>query len=151
MRVASSWERPAAAKNALVLARRRGELFAADAKIRGMFLSEALRLAPRLVKSATQQTRYVPFSLYPVQDYMRLLLRIAAARSPSKSAGTALLELGFGVYSQFASSIVHDVHFERSLGKIGVHASERDGARQREVVAGCEGRQIGRASCRERV
>jgi len=80
-------------------------LVPADAKIRGMFLSEALRLAPRLVKSATQQTRYVPFSLYPVQDYMRLLLRIAAARSPSKSAGTALLELGFGVYSQFASSI----------------------------------------------
>jgi len=33
------------------------------------------------------------------------LLRIAAARSPSKSAATALLELGYGVYSQFASSI----------------------------------------------
>jgi uncharacterized protein (TIGR02265 family) len=40
-----------------------------------------------------------------VSEYMDLLLRIARARSASKSAATALLELGFGVYSQFASSI----------------------------------------------
>jgi uncharacterized protein (TIGR02265 family) len=75
-----------------------------DAKIRGMFLSEALRLAPRLVKSNIR-THYIPFSLYPVREYMRLLLRIARARYHSRPAASALLELGFGVYSQFAASM----------------------------------------------
>jgi len=75
-----------------------------DAKVRGMFLSEGLRLAPKSVKSNVR-THYVPFSLYPVREYMQLLLQIARARYHSKPAASALLELGFGVYSQFASSI----------------------------------------------
>jgi uncharacterized protein (TIGR02265 family) len=73
-----------------------------DAKIRGMFLREAIRLGGR---AAANERNYVPFSLYPVRDYMALLLRIAIAKSPSKSAANALLDLGLGVYPLFASSM----------------------------------------------
>ncbi len=73
------------------------------AMIRGMFLREVLRLAgPR---AAASEARYVPFSLYPVRDYMSLLLRTAKARHPGHPAPRALLELGLGVYQLFASSI----------------------------------------------
>lgn len=70
--------------------------------VRGMFLSEVQRLAPRALSS---KARYVAFSLYPVREYMRLLLETAQMRYPSKSPATALLELGSGVYSLFASSL----------------------------------------------
>jgi uncharacterized protein (TIGR02265 family) len=73
-----------------------------DAKVRGMFLSEVHRLVPRLVKS---RPRYIPFSMYPVGEYMHALLRAARARHPHKTPASALLELGFGVYSLFASSL----------------------------------------------
>jgi uncharacterized protein (TIGR02265 family) len=78
------------------------EIVPAEAKVRGMFLSEVHRLVPRLV---TSRPRYIPFTLYPVREYMQLLVRAAWARHPSKPASSALLELGFGVYSLFASSI----------------------------------------------
>src|SRR5579872_1878940 len=73
-----------------------------EAKVRGMFLSEVHRLVPRLV---TSRPRYVPFTLYPVREYMQLLVRAARARHPSKPAASALLELAFGVYGLFASSL----------------------------------------------
>jgi uncharacterized protein (TIGR02265 family) len=73
-----------------------------DAKVRGMFLSEVHRLVPRL--NATRP-RYIPFTMYPVREYMGLLLRATRARHPSKPPASALLELGFGVYSLFAESL----------------------------------------------
>jgi uncharacterized protein (TIGR02265 family) len=82
--------------------RARIELTPQDAQIRGMFLREVLRLEPR---AAGSQTRYIPFSMYPVRDYMTLLLRAAQIRSPLRPPAHALLELGLGVYSLFASSL----------------------------------------------
>jgi uncharacterized protein (TIGR02265 family) len=80
----------------------RVDLAPPDAKIRGMFLSEIKRIAPRAVKI---ESRYLPFSLYPVREYMDILLRTARIKYPGKSPANALLQLGTGVYSQFASSI----------------------------------------------
>lgn len=72
------------------------------AEIRGMFLSEVLRLEPSL---QSPRARYIPFSMYPVHEYMELLLTAAQTREPNKSPGGALLALGLGVYSLFASSL----------------------------------------------
>jgi uncharacterized protein (TIGR02265 family) len=74
-----------------------------DAQIRGLFLRDAIRMAgPRI---AMAERRYLPFSLYPAREYMDLLLRVARAKYPSRSASNALLELGWGVYPLFASSL----------------------------------------------
>ncbi|HEX4478874.1 MAG TPA: DUF2378 family protein [Polyangiaceae bacterium] len=74
----------------------------ADAKIRGMFLRDAARLGN---SAESAESRYVPFSMYPARDYMRLLLKTARAKFPNKVPACALLELGLRVYPLFASSI----------------------------------------------
>jgi uncharacterized protein (TIGR02265 family) len=74
-----------------------------EAQIRGLFLREVLSVAgPRI---AAAERRYLPFSLYPARDYMDLLLRVARLKYPGHPASKALFELGWGVYSVFASSL----------------------------------------------
>jgi uncharacterized protein (TIGR02265 family) len=72
------------------------------AEIRGMFLREVLRLEPRV---PSPRPNYVAFSLYPVREYMQLLLDTARIKYPDKTPANALLELGLGVYSLFARSM----------------------------------------------
>ena len=72
------------------------------AEIRGMFLREILRLEPRV---RTPHPDYVAFSLYPVREYMQLLLDAARMKYPDKKPADALLELGLGVYALFARSL----------------------------------------------
>lgn len=71
-----------------------------DARIRGMFLREIARLAP-----ASSRRPYVPFRLYGVREYMQLLLDTAQVLHPRLSPASALIEVGLGVYSTFASSL----------------------------------------------
>jgi uncharacterized protein (TIGR02265 family) len=73
-----------------------------DAMVRGMFFSELLRSAPGV---KVESRRYVPFSLYPVREYMALILQVAAARPEKLSPATQVLRTGCGVYSHFASSL----------------------------------------------
>jgi uncharacterized protein (TIGR02265 family) len=74
----------------------------ASAMIRGMFLNAVMRLVGA---KAAEHRRYIPFRLYPAPEYMRLLLSAARSRFPRRSAADALLALGLGVYSVWASSL----------------------------------------------
>jgi uncharacterized protein (TIGR02265 family) len=73
-----------------------------DAMVRGMFLSELLRSAPG---SGVESRRYIPFTFYPVREYMDLILRVAQGGSQKLSPATAVMRVGFGVYSLFAASL----------------------------------------------
>lgn len=74
-----------------------------DGTVRGLYFTELLRLVPRL--RAQQRRRYVPFSKYPLREYMRLLIDAARAAHPEKEPGRALCALGLTTYATFASSM----------------------------------------------
>lgn len=74
-----------------------------SAQARGMFLSELVRSAPA---AAPEGRRYVAFGLYPVREYMELILRVAQARKDKSPPATAVLRTGLGVYELFANSLV---------------------------------------------
>ncbi len=87
-----------------------------DAVIRGMFPRELTRY----VSPLAQRARYLPFSTYPMREYLELILLAARARYPTASAANAVLKLGLGVYSVFASSLagialfsIAQVNFQR--------------------------------------
>ncbi|MET0341901.1 MAG: DUF2378 family protein [Polyangiales bacterium] len=74
-----------------------------DGRVRGMFFSDLQRLAP---PDHTQtQRRYLPFTMYPLREFMQLALLTAQRRSPSRAPADALRELGRRAYGVFASSM----------------------------------------------
>lgn len=75
----------------------------ADAQVRGMFFSGLLRSAP---EANVGGRRYVAFGLYPVREYMELILRVAQAQANKAPAATAVLRTALGVYELFASSLI---------------------------------------------
>jgi uncharacterized protein (TIGR02265 family) len=77
-----------------------------DTMIRGMFFRTLMKSAPNVASA-----RYVPFSLYPVREYMELVLQTARSRWPEENPATAVLRAGGGVYSLFASSLAGSVIF----------------------------------------
>lgn len=72
-----------------------------SALIRGMFPAQLMEGAP----PGISKQRFVSFKLYPVRDYMQLLLEVAKAKYPRQPVATGLLRLGYGVYPLFASSV----------------------------------------------
>jgi uncharacterized protein (TIGR02265 family) len=83
--------------------RARIEQTPSSAMVRGMFLSELLRSAPASGVQASR--RYIPFSFYPVREYMELILRVAQTRRDKDSPATAVMRTGSGVYALFAASL----------------------------------------------
>jgi uncharacterized protein (TIGR02265 family) len=90
-----------------------------DAQVRGMFLRELVDSAPGL---GIKTPYYIPFSLYPVRDYMALILRIAQLRYREDTPADAVLKVGIGVYTCFANSLtgmavfsVADVSLRRAI------------------------------------
>lgn len=73
-----------------------------SATVRGMFLSELLKSAPT---AGIEVKRYIPFTLYPVREYMELILRVAQPRAGSLSPATAVMRAGCSVYATFAASL----------------------------------------------
>lgn len=71
--------------------------------VRGLYFSEIMRLAPWL--RGTARRRYVPFSKYPLREFMQLLVDAGRQAHPSKSPHEALRLLGMTTYSTFASSM----------------------------------------------
>jgi uncharacterized protein (TIGR02265 family) len=71
--------------------------------VRGLYFGEIMRLVPWLRASNTR--RYLPFSKYPLREYMQLLVDAGRAAHPSKTPHNALQALGLTTYSTFASSI----------------------------------------------
>jgi uncharacterized protein (TIGR02265 family) len=82
--------------------RARIEQTPSTAMVRGMFLSELLRSAP---SSGVQGRRYIPFSFYPVREYMELIVRVAQTRREKDTPATAVMRTGSGVYALFAASL----------------------------------------------
>lgn len=72
------------------------------ASIRGLFPGEIVRLVPEI---SAPRSRYVPFSNYPMAEYLDLILQAARVRYPNMTAGNAVLRLGTHVYTTFASSL----------------------------------------------
>jgi uncharacterized protein (TIGR02265 family) len=70
--------------------------------VRGMFFREVLRLSPQL---AAGRGRYVPFSSYPMREYMSVLLAGARASHPRSAPAEALRLMGHSVYEAFANSL----------------------------------------------
>lgn len=111
----------------------------ADAKIRGMFLRDLIRAVPTVKIKAPY---YIPFSLYPIRDYMDLILQIARARYPNETPANGVLRVGSSVYTTFMASLsgkaifaLADVDFRRAVelspkayevtikpGKVEVHS-----------------------------
>jgi uncharacterized protein (TIGR02265 family) len=73
-----------------------------DAVIRGLFPSEIIRLVPEVT---SPRKRYVPFSNYPMREYLDLILQAARLKYPNMTAGNAVLRLGTHVYTSFANSL----------------------------------------------
>lgn len=76
--------------------------------VRGLFFRDILRLAPQL--QATR-ARYLPFSSYPMREYMALLLDGARAAFPGQPPAAALRRMGHGVYEAFAASLAGSALF----------------------------------------
>lgn len=72
--------------------------------VRGMFCAEIVRLAPAVSPSA--RTRYLPFSMYPLREFMQLLVEATRTMAPSRNPEDVLRELGQSAYATFASSMV---------------------------------------------
>lgn len=72
--------------------------------VRGMFFAEIVRLVPTV--STSVRARYLPFSMYPLREFMQLLVEGARTMAPSKNPEDALRELGQSAYATFASSMV---------------------------------------------
>ena len=51
------------------------------------------------------RARYLPFSNYPMAEYLELMLEAARLRYPKMTAGDAVLQLGSHVYTTFVSSL----------------------------------------------
>jgi uncharacterized protein (TIGR02265 family) len=73
-----------------------------SAMIRGLFPGELLKSVPGL---QAPRRRYVPFSHYPMREYLELILRGAQLLNPGMTAGNAVLLLGLEVYELFATSL----------------------------------------------
>lgn len=73
-----------------------------SATVRGMFFSELLKSSPT---AGIETKRYIPFTLYPVRDYMELILRVAQPRAAKLSPTTAVMRAGCSVYATFAASL----------------------------------------------
>ena len=73
-----------------------------DASIRGMFPKELMQSAPHL---KSPRERYLPFSSYPMSEYLELILLVAQDRYPQLSPADAVLKVGLNVYTTFASSL----------------------------------------------
>jgi uncharacterized protein (TIGR02265 family) len=76
--------------------------------VRGLFFRDILRLAPQL--QATR-ARYLPFTNYPMREYMALLLDGARGAFPGAPPAAALRRMGHGVYQAFASSMAGSALF----------------------------------------
>lgn len=75
----------------------------ASGTVRGVFFNEILRLVPLL--RASRRPRYLPFSKYPLREFMQLLVDGARIAHPMKSPESALSLLGLTTYATFASSM----------------------------------------------
>lgn len=73
-----------------------------SAQVRGMFVRELFRIVPSL----RMERRYLPFSNYPMREYVALVLNAARIAHPKLPAANAVFKVGLGVYSVFASSVV---------------------------------------------
>ncbi len=71
--------------------------------VRGMFFTEILRLAPGV--RASHRRRYLPFSKYPLRDYMQLLVDAGRSAFPSHAPEEGLRELGRTAFPIFTSSM----------------------------------------------
>lgn len=79
-----------------------------SAEIRGMFPRDLLRTVPQL---KSPRARYLPFSNYPMSEYLDLILRAAHYKYPTLTPANAILRLGLQIYSLFASSMVGNAIF----------------------------------------
>lgn len=77
------------------------------AQVRGMFFRDLLRVVPPL----RMDRRYLPFSNYPMRDYVAMILSAARAAHPTLPAASAVFKVGLGVYSVFASSLIGSAIF----------------------------------------
>jgi uncharacterized protein (TIGR02265 family) len=91
----------------------------ASAAIRGLFPAEIVKLVPEV---SAPRALYVPFSNYPMHEYLDLILQAARLAYPNMTAGNAVLRLGTHVYTTFASSLagmaifsVAGVDFRRAI------------------------------------
>lgn len=72
--------------------------------VRGMFFSEIIRLVPNIPTS--RRARYLPFSMYPLREFMQLLVDGARTIAPNRNPEETLRDLGRTAYETFASSMV---------------------------------------------
>lgn len=70
--------------------------------MRGLFFSEIYRQVPTL---EPPQTRYLPFSKYPVRSFMLLLIEAGRLAYPARAPDDSLRLLGSSIYDAFASSL----------------------------------------------
>jgi uncharacterized protein (TIGR02265 family) len=71
--------------------------------VRGLYFTEIMRLVPSM--RGNSRRRFVPFSKYPLREYMQLLIDAGRAAHPTKVPAQALQALGLTTFSAFSSSI----------------------------------------------
>ena len=71
--------------------------------VRGMFFGDLQRLVPP--HRSPMQRRYLPFSMYPLREFMQLLLTTARDQYPAHAPDDALCALGRRGYGVFAASM----------------------------------------------
>ncbi len=76
--------------------------------VRGLFFRDVFRMAPKL---AVGRPRYIPFSSYPLREYMTLLVEGAGTAHPGATPSEALRCMGHSVYEAFASSLAGSALF----------------------------------------
>lgn len=71
-------------------------------RVRGLFFQDLLRAAPQI---DVPRARYIPFTNYPMREFMQVTINAARAAHPGVAPTEALRRLGYGVYDVFANSL----------------------------------------------
>jgi len=82
-----------------------------EAQVRGMFFNSYLAEAKRRGVAIPGAGAYVGFKFYPVRDWQRFIVEVAARLHPGAPLRGALRKLGLSAYPTFAESIVGRVVF----------------------------------------
>jgi uncharacterized protein (TIGR02265 family) len=93
----------------------------ADAAVRGMFFNTYLAEAKRRGVSLSDPGSYVGFKFYPLHQWQRFIVDVAARLHPGLPLRGALRQVGLSAYPTFADSIVGRVVFGvlgKDLGRI---------------------------------
>lgn len=71
--------------------------------VRGLYFTEILRLAPDAMNA--ERRRFIPFSKYPLREFMRLLVDAGQLAHEGRDPADALQRLGRTTYTTFAASM----------------------------------------------